>query len=82
MSRSQWSQMVTESKAEEGSYLPFLARFLPFLAIKGAILQLSRVSQMVTAVTNGPRWSQLVTDGHRIGEGWVRPLRQGLRAVT
>ena len=31
---------------------------------------------MVTAVTDGPRWSQVVTVGHRIGEGWVRPLIQ------
>ena len=73
MSWSQWSQMVTESKAEEGSYLPFLARFLPFLAIKRQFCSFSRVSQMVTAVTDGPRWSQVVTVGHRIGEGWVRP---------
>ena len=35
-----------------------------------------RWSQMVTAVTDGPRWSQVVTVGHRIGEGWVRPLRR------
>ena len=75
MSWSQWSQMVTESKAGEGSYLPFLARFLPFLAIKRQFCSFSRVSQMVTAVTDGPRWSQVVTVGHRIGEGWVRPLR-------
>ena len=68
--------MVTESKAEEGSYLPFLAIFLPFLAINGQFCSFSRVSQMVTAVTDGPRWSQLVTVGHRIGEGWVRPLIQ------
>ena len=67
--------MVTESKAEEGSYLPFLAIFLPFLAINGQFCSFSRVSQMVTAVTDGPRWSQVVTVGHRIGEGWVRPWR-------
>ena len=67
--------MVTESKAEEGPYLPFLGKFLPFLAINGQFCSFSRVSQMVTAVTDGPRWSQVVTVGHRIGEGWVRPLR-------
>jgi len=52
--------MVTESKAEEGSYLPFL-NILAFFGNKWAILQL------FTGVTDGHsghRWSQMVTGGH------------------
>ena len=35
-----------------------------------------RWSQRSQMVPDGPRWSQVVTVGHRIGEGWVRPWAQ------
>ena len=62
--------MVTESKAEEGSYLPFLAIFLPFLAINAAFHgyhRWSQRSQRSQMVPDGHRWSQLVTESARAG---------------
>ena len=59
-------------EGRRGLILAFFGKILAFFGNKRAILQLFPVSQMVTAVTDGPRWSQVVTVGHRIGEGWVR----------
>ena len=70
--------VVTDGHRIEGPRGVVLAFFgnILALAINGQFCSFSRVSQMVTAVTDGPRWSQVVTVGHRIGEGWVRPLIQ------
>ena len=56
-----------------GKILGFFGKILAFFGNKTAILQLFTGVTVVTAVTDGPRWSQVVTVGHRIGEGWVRP---------
>ena len=50
--------MVTESKGEEGSYLPFLANILAFFGNKRAYLEL------FTDGHSRHRWSQMVTGGH------------------
>ena len=75
MRRYELVTVVTDGHRIEGRrgvVLAFFGNILAFFGNKWAILQLFT---MVTAVTDGPRWSQVVTVGHRIGEGWVRPLR-------
>ena len=79
MRRYELVTVVTDGHRIEGPrgvVLAFFGKIIAFLAIKGQFCSFSRASQMVTAVTDGPRWSQVVTVGHRIGEGWVRPLIQ------
>ena len=76
MRRYELVTVVTDGHRIEGRrgvVLAFFGKIIAFLAIKGQFCSFSRASQMVTAVTDGPRWSQVVTVGHRIGEGWVRP---------
>ena len=87
MRRYELVTVVTDGHRIEGRrgvVLAFFGNILAFFGNKWAIFSFSRVSQMVTAVTDGPRWSQVVTVGHRIGEGWVRPLTEppGVRCST
>ena len=63
-------------EGRRGLILAFFGKILAFFGNKRAILQLFTGVTVVTAVTDGPRWSQVVTVGHRIGEGWVRPWAQ------
>ena len=78
MRRYELVTVVTDGHRIEGPrgvVLAFFGNILAFFGNKCAILQLFTG---VTAVTDGPRWSQVVTVGHRIGEGWVRPWAQPL----
>ena len=76
MRRYELVTVVTNGHRIEGGrglILAFFGKILAFFGNKTAILQLFTGVTVVTAVTDGPRWSQVVTVGHRIGEGWVRP---------
>ena len=64
MRRYELVTVVTDGHRIEGRrgvVLAFFGNILAFFGNKWAILQLFT---MVTAVTDGPRWSQVVTVGH------------------
>ena len=76
MRRYELVTVVTDGhriEGRKGLALAFFGNILGFFGNKRATLELFTRVTVVTAVTDGPRWSQVVTVGHRIGEGWVRP---------
>ena len=70
------ASVVTDGHIIEGRRGLVLAFFGDILAFFGNIWAILVLFTGVTDGHSGHRWSQMVTVGHRIGEGWVRPLIQ------